>query len=78
MYYQCIIEPKGGHILEHDQWKEDALLDIHENSGVSYNSTRKDTKADEIEEVYNDLLEIAKTGKVDNPYRYFGLRKEAK
>lgn len=43
---QCIIEPKGGHILEHDQWKEDALLDIHENSGVSYNSTRKDTKAD--------------------------------
>ena len=46
MYYQCIIEPKGGHILEHDQWKEDALLDIHENSGVSYNSTRKDTKAD--------------------------------
>lgn len=46
MYYQCIIEPKGGHILEHDQWKEDALLDIHENSGVSYNSTKKDTKAD--------------------------------
>lgn len=38
----------------------------------------RDTKADEIEEVYNDLLEIAKTGKVDNPYRYFGLRKEAK
>ena len=38
----------------------------------------RDTKADEIEEVYNDLLEIAKTGKVQNPYRYFGLRKEAK
>ena len=38
----------------------------------------RDTKADEIEEVYNDLLEIAKTGKVDNPYRCFGLRKEAK
>lgn len=38
----------------------------------------RDTRADEIEEVYNDLLEIAKTGKVDNPYRYFGLRKEAK
>ena len=46
MRWSYIIEPKGGHILEHDQWKEDALLDIHENSGVSYNSTRKDTKAD--------------------------------
>ena len=38
----------------------------------------RDTKADEIEEVYKDLLEIAKTGNIDNPYRYFGLRREAK
>lgn len=36
----------------------------------------RDSKADDIEKVYNDLLEIAKTGKVENPYRYFGLRKE--
>ncbi|HIT72654.1 MAG TPA: pyruvate ferredoxin oxidoreductase [Candidatus Fimicola cottocaccae] len=36
----------------------------------------RDTKADDIEKVYDDLLEIAKTGKIDNPYRYFGLRKE--
>ena len=36
----------------------------------------RDTKADDIEKVYNDLLEIAKTGKVENPYRYLGLRKE--
>lgn len=36
----------------------------------------RDTKADDIEKVYNDLLEIAKIGKVENPYRYFGLRKE--
>ena len=36
----------------------------------------RDTKADEIENVYNDLLEIVKTGKIENPYRYFGLRKE--
>lgn len=36
----------------------------------------RDTKADDIEKVYNDLLEIVKTGKVENPYRYFGLRKE--
>ncbi len=38
----------------------------------------RDTKSDDIEGVYNDLIEIAKTGKVENPYRYFGLRKEAK
>ena len=38
----------------------------------------RDTKASDIEGVYNDLTEIAKTGKVENPYRYFGLRKEAK
>ena len=38
----------------------------------------RDTKADEIEGVYKDLLEIAKTGNIDNPYRYFGLRREAK
>jgi len=36
----------------------------------------RDTKAEDIEKVYNDLLEIAKEGKVENPYRYFGLRKE--
>ena len=38
----------------------------------------RDTKADDIEKVYEDLLEISKTGSADNPYRYFGVRKEAK
>lgn len=38
----------------------------------------RDTKADEIEAVYNDLEEIAKAGKVSNPYRYFGVRREEK
>lgn len=38
----------------------------------------RDTKADDIESVYNDLLEIVKTNQIDNPYRYLGLRKEAK
>ena len=37
----------------------------------------RDTKADDIEKVYEDLLEISKTGKVENPYSYFGVRKEA-
>lgn len=36
----------------------------------------RDTKADDIEKVYEELLEIVQTGKVENPYRYFGLRKE--
>ncbi len=35
----------------------------------------RDTKSDDIESVFKDLLEIVKTGKIDNPYRYLGLRK---
>ena len=35
----------------------------------------RDTKSDDIESVYNDLQEIVKTGKIENPYRYLGLRK---
>ena len=35
----------------------------------------RDTKSDDIEKVYNDLAEIVKSGKVENPYRYLGLRK---
>ena len=35
----------------------------------------RDTTADQIESVYNDLSEIAKDGNVGNPYRYLGLRK---
>ena len=36
----------------------------------------RDTTSYDIEGVYNDLMEIAKIGKVENPYRYFGLRRE--
>lgn len=35
----------------------------------------RDTKTTDIESVYSDLAEIVKTGKIDNPYRYLGLRK---
>lgn len=38
----------------------------------------RDTKAEDIESVYQDLIEIVKTNQIDNPYRYLGLRKEAK
>lgn len=36
----------------------------------------RDTTEKEIKSVYTDLAEIAKDGKVENPYRYLGLRKE--
>ena len=35
----------------------------------------RDTTADQLESVFNDLTEIAKTGNIDNPYRYLGLKK---
>ena len=38
----------------------------------------RDTKTNDIEKVYTDLLDIAKSGKAENPYRYLGLRKEEK
>lgn len=38
----------------------------------------RDTTEKDIESVYTDLTEIVKTGKVENPYRYLGLRREEK
>lgn len=38
----------------------------------------RDTTVNDIESVYTDLIEIAKSGKIENPYRYLGLRREAK
>ena len=35
----------------------------------------RDTKVSDLESVYTDLQEIVKTGKIDNPYRYLGLRR---
>ena len=34
----------------------------------------RDTKSTDIESVYHDLEEIIKNGKIENPYRYLGLR----
>ena len=36
----------------------------------------RDTTAKDIESVYTDLLDIVKTNKINNPYRYLGLRGE--
>ena len=38
----------------------------------------RDTTEKEIKSVYTDLAEIAKDGKIENPYRYLGLRSEMK
>ena len=39
----------------------------------------RDVPASQIETVYNDLLDVVKTGNLGNPYRYLGLRtKEGK
>ena len=34
----------------------------------------RDTTSKDIESVYQDLMEIAKTGDIGNPYRYLGVR----
>lgn len=36
----------------------------------------RDTTVKDIEKVYSDLEEIAKTGNIENPYRYLGVRGE--
>lgn len=38
----------------------------------------RDTKTDDIASVFDDLLKIKETGKIDNPYRYLGVRREEK
>ena len=35
----------------------------------------RDVKSDDIEKVYTDLAEVAKLTKVEDPYRYLGLRR---
>ena len=45
-------------------------------SSYVYGIGGRDTTTKEIESVYNDLMEDSKKGKIENPYRYLGLRKE--
>ncbi len=44
MYYQCLIEPKGGHLLEHDAWKEEALISLNDDSEVIFDAQEGDTR----------------------------------
>lgn len=42
VYYQCLIEPKGGHLLEQDEWKEEALISINDGSKVVFDTDEGD------------------------------------
>ncbi len=50
LYYQIIIEPKGGHLLDHDAWKEEALISLNDNSEVVFDAEENDKQA------YKDYL----------------------
>ena len=57
MYYQCLIEPKGGHLLEQDKWKEDSLLMLNDSSEVVF-----DEKDDDKQRYKEYLKEIKSRG----------------
>ncbi len=44
MYYQVLAEPKGGHLLEQDAWKEEALISLADNSEVVFDAEEGDTR----------------------------------
>lgn len=57
LYYQVIIEPKGGHLLELDAWKEVALISLNDDSEVIFDGLDDDKQA------YKDYLaEMGKHG----------------
>ncbi len=64
MYYQCLIEVKGGHLLEHDSWKEEALIELNENSQVVFDieDSEKHNYREYLEEIkkrgYHEIKNI--------------------
>lgn len=44
MYYQCLIEPKGGHLLEKDVWKEEVLVSLGDESEIIFDTEHDDTQ----------------------------------
>ncbi|NLC87233.1 MAG: pyruvate ferredoxin oxidoreductase [Clostridiaceae bacterium] len=43
-------------------------------AGYIYGIGGRDTTTKDISSVYEDLLEVVKTGKINNPYRYLGVK----
>ncbi len=35
-YYQRIVEVKGGHLIDKDQWKEDALVSLNKGTEIAF------------------------------------------
>ena len=64
LYYQCIIEVKGGHLLDKDKWKEDALVRLAETSRVEFTIGEEDGIAvKQNRQAYQQYLEsIKKSG----------------
>ena len=73
MHYQIFIEPKGGHLLKADEWKEKFLVSIKDNFQIEqlfsnkkyvawglpfYNSTER---MPEFEEAFEQLVEYEKS-----------------
>jgi type III restriction enzyme len=54
MYYQVLAEPKGGHLLEHDAWKEEALISLADDAEVVFGAEEGDTQG------YREYLEEAR------------------
>lgn len=44
MYYQCLIEPKGGHLLEKDAWKEEVLISLADECEITFDTDHDDTQ----------------------------------
>lgn len=65
--WQIFIEPKGGHLIEHDKWKEDFLLEIKEEAevigedetvkviGLPFYNSEKENAEHTIESVIREL-----------------------
>jgi len=61
LYYQCIIEVKGGHLLDKDKWKEDSLVRLSETSRVVFNVGDEDDPAvKHNKQAYRQYLESVK------------------
>ena len=44
-YYQCIFEPKGAHLLEKDEWKENTLLNLEKTTKVVFDMKSGDSNS---------------------------------
>ena len=49
MYYQCLFEPKGGHLLDKDEWKEKALIHLENQAHIEFGN--QDNGFDDYQQV---------------------------